>query len=86
MMPLEDVHVLDLSRLVPGPFCTMLLGDMGADILQIEPPPSGIGDVQRFITGLLKIDKKLVILLDIEGLFSDDEQLTLTEAAKAASK
>lgn len=53
---------------------------------QIEPPPSGIGDVQRFITGLLKIDKKLVILLDIEGLFSDDEQLTLTEAAKAASK
>lgn len=53
---------------------------------QIEPPPTGIGDVQRFITGLLKIDKKLVILLDIEGLFSDDEQLTLTEAANAVSK
>ena len=39
MMPLEDVHVLDLSRLVPGPFCTMLLGDLGADVLQVEPPP-----------------------------------------------
>ena len=53
---------------------------------QIEPPPTGIGDVQRFITGLLKIDKKLVILLDIESLFSDDEQLTLSDAAKTASK
>ncbi len=53
---------------------------------QIEPAPTGIGEVQRFITGLLKIDKKLVILLDIEGLFSDQEQMTLTEAAKAASK
>jgi crotonobetainyl-CoA:carnitine CoA-transferase CaiB-like acyl-CoA transferase len=38
-MALEDVHILDLSRLVPGPFCTMLLGDLGADVLLIEPPP-----------------------------------------------
>ena len=54
---------------------------------QIEPPPTGIGsDVQSFITGLLKIDKKLVILLDIEGLFLDEEQLMLCDAAKAASK
>lgn len=54
---------------------------------QIEPPPTGIGsDVQRFITGLLKIDQKLIILLDIEGLFSDEERSTLTEAAKAASQ
>ena len=39
MMALEDIHILDLSRLVPGPFCTMLLGDLGADVLLIEPPP-----------------------------------------------
>ena len=39
MMPLEDVRILDLSRLAPGPFCTMLLADMGADVLLIEPPP-----------------------------------------------
>ena len=38
-MALEDVHVLDLSRLAPGPFCTMLLADLGADVLLIEPPP-----------------------------------------------
>lgn len=52
---------------------------------QIEPAPTGIGsDVQNFITGLLKIEKKLVILLDIEGLFSEEEQATLGEVAKAA--
>ncbi len=39
MMPLEDIHILDLSRLAPGPFCTMLLADLGADVLLIEPPP-----------------------------------------------
>lgn len=53
---------------------------------QIEPAPTGIGSGgQNFITGLLKIDKKLVILLDIEGLFSEEEQVTLAEVAKAAS-
>ena len=39
MMALEDVRILDLSRLAPGPFCTMLLADLGADVLLIEPPP-----------------------------------------------
>lgn len=39
MMPLEGIKVLDLSRLAPGPFCSMLLGDMGADVLLVEPPP-----------------------------------------------
>ena len=39
MMPLDDVRILDLSRLAPGPFCTMLLADLGADVLLIEPPP-----------------------------------------------
>ena len=39
MMALDDIRVLDLSRLAPGPFCTMMLGDLGADILLIDPPP-----------------------------------------------
>ncbi|MEX0785284.1 MAG: CaiB/BaiF CoA-transferase family protein [Dehalococcoidia bacterium] len=38
MMALDDVRVLDLSRLAPGPFCSMLLADLGADVLLIEPP------------------------------------------------
>jgi crotonobetainyl-CoA:carnitine CoA-transferase CaiB-like acyl-CoA transferase len=38
MLALDDIRILDLSRLAPGPFCSMLLGDMGADVLVVEPP------------------------------------------------
>jgi crotonobetainyl-CoA:carnitine CoA-transferase CaiB-like acyl-CoA transferase len=38
-MALEGMKVLDLSRLAPGPFCSMLLGDLGADVLLVEAPP-----------------------------------------------
>ena len=41
MLPLEDVSVLDLSRLAPGPYCTMVLGDLGADVLRVEQPGGG---------------------------------------------
>jgi len=40
-LPLEGVKVLDLSRLAPGPFCTMVLGDLGADVLKVEGPREG---------------------------------------------
>ena len=43
MLALDDIRILDLSRLAPGPFCTMLLGDLGADVLVIEPPPNRSG-------------------------------------------
>jgi len=39
--PLDDVFVLDLSRILSGPFCTMMLGDMGAKVVKVEPPPRG---------------------------------------------
>ncbi len=42
MMALEGVRVLDLSRLAPGPFCTMLLGDLGADVIVVEAPPEAL--------------------------------------------
>lgn len=42
---LEGIRVLDLSRLLPGPFLTMILGDMGADVVKVEDPR--VGDYMR---------------------------------------
>ena len=45
-LPLDGVRVLDLSRLLPGGFCTLLLGDLGADVLKVED--TGMGDYVRW--------------------------------------
>jgi alpha-methylacyl-CoA racemase len=46
--PLAHVRVLDLSRMFPGAFCTLMLADLGADVLKVEAP--GHGDGLRFMT------------------------------------
>src|ERR1700752_157513 len=45
MLPLAGTRVLDISQVMAGPFCSMLLGDMGADVVKVEPP--GVGDSTR---------------------------------------
>ena len=45
-LPLEGVRVLDLSRLLPGGFCSLLLADFGADVVKVED--IGMGDYVRW--------------------------------------
>jgi len=45
--PLDGVVVLDLSRLLPGPFCTQLLANLGADVIKVEDP--ALGDYMRAV-------------------------------------
>jgi len=57
--PLEGVRVLDLTRVLAGPFCTMMLSDLGAEVIKVEVP--GTGDDSRAF-GPFKNGKSLYFL------------------------
>src|SRR5215510_5921858 len=62
MQPLAGVTILDLTRLLPGGFCTLLLADLGADVLKIEEP--GRGDYLRAFPPLGKTQSALFTALN----------------------
>lgn len=41
MLPLQNVKVLDISQIMAGPYCTMVLADMGADVTKVEKVQGG---------------------------------------------
>ncbi|MDH7496869.1 MAG: CaiB/BaiF CoA-transferase family protein [Syntrophomonadaceae bacterium] len=51
-LPLEGIRVLDLSRYLPGPFCTQILADFGAEVIKVEDPKGG--DLGRWLPPLIE--------------------------------
>jgi crotonobetainyl-CoA:carnitine CoA-transferase CaiB-like acyl-CoA transferase len=68
--PLHGIRVIDLTRVLAGPFCTQSLGDLGAEVLKIEPPDRGdetrhfppfIGGESHYFLGINRNKRSLVI-------------------------
>jgi len=74
---LEGLRVLDLTRILAGPLCTMMLGDMGADVIKVEPP--GTGDDTRS-WGPPFVEGEAAYFL---GLNRNKRSITLNMAAKS---
>ena len=60
--PLENITILDLTRLLPGPMCTLHLADLGADVIKIEEP--GTGDYARAVPPLQKTISKFFLTIN----------------------
>ena len=65
MGPLAGTRVLDLSRLAPGPYCSMLLGDLGADVVRVDAP--GTKAPARTYDMLARNKRSIVLDLKSEG-------------------
>jgi crotonobetainyl-CoA:carnitine CoA-transferase CaiB-like acyl-CoA transferase len=90
--PLLGVRVIDLTRALAGPYCTMILADLGADVIKVEPPE---GDMTRFTGPFTRGDaekayggyfasinrNKRSIVLDLKDPADRDRLLALVDRA-----
>ena len=83
--PLEGLRVVDLSRILAGPYCTMMLGDMGAEVIKVEQPGSGddtrtwgppwVGDQSAYYLAINRNKRSLTLNLKHERARELLEQL-----------
>ena len=83
--PLAGIRVVDLSRILAGPYCTMTLGDMGAEVIKIEQPGSGddtrtwgppwVGGESAYYLGINRNKRSLTLNLKHERAHELLEQL-----------
>src|SRR5690625_3462411 len=87
-MPLTSVRVLDLTRLLPGPYCTMILADFGAEVMKIEQPVMGdyarslgpkIGEISAFFHSLNRNKKS--VTLDLKSSTDKETFLEMVDDA-----
>ena len=89
--PLDGVRIVDLTQVMAGPFCTMLLADLGADVIKVEPPG---GDLSRSMGGerlrlkgtdhapFLALNRnKRSVVLDLKQSLDRDRLLDLVRTA-----
>ena len=87
-MALSGIRVVDLTRILAGPFCTLMLADMGAEVIKIESPDSGDpvrrqGAIKEGISwyfAQFNRNKKSVVL----DLYTDEGKKTLTKLQSTA--
>jgi succinate--hydroxymethylglutarate CoA-transferase len=78
--PLAGIRVVDLTRILAGPLCTMMLGDMGADVIKVEPPDQG-DDTRRWGPPFVGAEAAYFL-----GVNRNKRSLTLNMAVPAGQK